>query len=273
MPETSPTSQNSKLDQNRYRVILTKEEARAIFSVKNNHCFESPNQASIRLARAYHVSSKSVRDIWNGRSWLGATFDLWREEDRPVRRAIGRPKGRKDDKPRVHGRIPPDRNDSKNRLGPSMHNIISNIDHSLDRLPSMKNLVPLQQCRFTEQMHTAPDESSALFLQPHKQDVWSMASSSDRTACVLPGFRSLMQGMGFDPTLSHPFGQHSLTSPAANPHLSIHFRTLSEPPMFGGTDGQDSLLAILSSHLLSAHNTLSVSAAPVGFSTESMSLT
>ena len=247
----------------RYRVILTKEAAREIFCQKNIHSNESPNQASIRLAVLYHVSSKSVRDIWNGRSWLGATYDLWREEERPLRRAVGRPKGRKDNKPRVRGRIPADNN--INRLSPFNDGAISDINHSMDRLPIMKNLVPLQQRRFTDDVHIAPDEASSMIWNHNNQDLWSMASGSDRTTCVLPRFGILMHDMGFEPTLSNPFGPHSaIASPSANPLYSIHCRTFPEPSMFGGASVQGSLPTLVSSHLPSARNPLAVSAAPVG---------
>ena len=62
--------------------------------------FYSLHSGSIILAKKYRVSSKAIRDIWNGRSWLEATFDLWDAQERPARKQLGRPKGRKDSKPR-----------------------------------------------------------------------------------------------------------------------------------------------------------------------------
>ena len=37
---------------------------------------------STRLARKYGVSSKAIRDIWNRKSWINATVQLWLDEDR-----------------------------------------------------------------------------------------------------------------------------------------------------------------------------------------------
>ena len=71
--------------------------------MKNKHGCASLHSASIRLATQYKVSSKAIRDIWKGRSWLDSTFDLWDSVDRPPRRTIGRPKGKKDSKPRSRG--------------------------------------------------------------------------------------------------------------------------------------------------------------------------
>ena len=81
--------------------ILNDLCAREIFKLKHMHGCASLHGASIPLARKYGVSSKAIRDIWNGRSWLHATSDLWEDGDRPQRRIIGRPKGRKDSTPRT----------------------------------------------------------------------------------------------------------------------------------------------------------------------------
>ena len=85
----------------RQRTVLTREQAREIFRLKFEHGSHSLHSASVQLARTYKVSSKAIRDIWKGRSWLDATFDLWSEKDRPERKIIGRPKGKKDTKQRV----------------------------------------------------------------------------------------------------------------------------------------------------------------------------
>jgi hypothetical protein len=97
------TLNHSRTDLPRSRVILTANQARDIFSYKsaNNDKLLSLHATSILLAHKYGVSSKAIRDIWNGRSWLDATFDLWDEKVRPARKIIGRPKGRRDSQPRV----------------------------------------------------------------------------------------------------------------------------------------------------------------------------
>jgi hypothetical protein len=107
----SATSESTPADQTvfsesaeiRPRIVLTNQQARDIFQLKSGHGFASLHSASIRLASKYGVSSKAIRDIWKGRSWLEATFDLWNVEDRPAKRIIGRPKGKKDSKPRLRG--------------------------------------------------------------------------------------------------------------------------------------------------------------------------
>jgi hypothetical protein len=82
------------------RNTLSPQQAAEIFQYKGKHDFASDHAASSHLARKYHVSSKAVRDIWSGRSWLKATFDLWDAGNRPIKRAVGRPAGKTDSKPR-----------------------------------------------------------------------------------------------------------------------------------------------------------------------------
>ena len=84
----------------RPRIVLTDAQAREIFQLQTDHGYPSLHAASIEFSRRYKVSPKAIRDIWNGRSWLEATSSLWNPADRPPKRTIGRPKGRKDSKPR-----------------------------------------------------------------------------------------------------------------------------------------------------------------------------
>ena len=84
----------------RPKSVLTADQARDIFGLKHSHESRSFYCASTILGRKYQVSSKAIRDIWKGRSWLNATYDLWDLVDRPLRRNIGRPKGKKDSRPR-----------------------------------------------------------------------------------------------------------------------------------------------------------------------------
>ena len=93
-----PTAKGNTLASS--RAVLCAEQAREIFSYKCDHGCASLHAASANLARRYRVSSKAIRDIWKGRSWLDATYELWNVVDRPARRMLGRPKGRKDSKPR-----------------------------------------------------------------------------------------------------------------------------------------------------------------------------
>ena len=88
------------------RIVLTRDQAREIFLAKHEafHKFNTLHGTSTVLSAKYDVSAKAIRDIWKGRSWLEATFDLWDVDKRPAKKAKGRPKGRKDSKPRERGR-------------------------------------------------------------------------------------------------------------------------------------------------------------------------
>jgi hypothetical protein len=97
--ERSTTMTNEKSI--RQRLVLSKQQAVEIFRLKSCHGFPTSHAASAHLAILYKVSSKSIRDIWNGRSWLNATFDMWDEGNRPNRRIVGRPKGKRDSRPRL----------------------------------------------------------------------------------------------------------------------------------------------------------------------------
>ena len=85
----------------RTRLVLNHKKAREIFQLKECNEFPSLHSGSVLLASKYHVSAKAIRDIWSGRSWLEATFDLWDVKDRPEKKILGRPKGKKDSKPRL----------------------------------------------------------------------------------------------------------------------------------------------------------------------------
>mmetsp|Transcript_28517 Transcript_28517/g.64676 ORF Transcript_28517/g.64676 Transcript_28517/m.64676 type:complete len:415 (-) Transcript_28517:83-1327(-) len=57
------------------------------------------------VGKRYGISSKTVRDIWDRRTWTQATKELWTpeellQEEQVVRRQPGRPSGSKDTKPR-----------------------------------------------------------------------------------------------------------------------------------------------------------------------------
>ena len=95
-PEPPPLSPKT----NQPRCVLTKMQAREIFGYKIGHGFESGRIASAYLSNKFKISPKAIRDIWTGRSWLETTYDLWVDGSRPARRVLGRPKGKKDSKPR-----------------------------------------------------------------------------------------------------------------------------------------------------------------------------
>ena len=124
----------------RPRNVLESHTAREIFHLKPTHNTASLHAASQRLASKYGVSSKAIRDIWKGRSWLDATYDLWNVEDRPARRIIGRPKGRKDSKPRMRG------NKTKPGLE-SPNGLVSPISITLPRINTIHQMLASLQCR------------------------------------------------------------------------------------------------------------------------------
>jgi hypothetical protein len=82
------------------RVVLSQHQAVEIFQMKHSHGYSSQHNASIKLSRNYKVSPKAIRDIWNGRSWLNVTSHLWKKEELPPRKFPGRPRGKKDSRPR-----------------------------------------------------------------------------------------------------------------------------------------------------------------------------
>jgi hypothetical protein len=63
----------------RSRAVLSKEQAIEIFRYKTNLGNHSMTATSIALANKYNVNSKTIRDIWSGRSWFEATFPQWQQ--------------------------------------------------------------------------------------------------------------------------------------------------------------------------------------------------
>ncbi|EKX34965.1 hypothetical protein GUITHDRAFT_118809 [Guillardia theta CCMP2712] len=75
-----------------------------IYSAKRS-MLENKSMESALVAAKYGISSKTVRDIWDRRTWADATIELWTEREREEyesqeRRNPGRPPGSKDTKPR-----------------------------------------------------------------------------------------------------------------------------------------------------------------------------
>lgn len=62
------------------RALLTRDQAVAVFLQKySNEQHSSTTEKSHAVAEDFGISSKTVRDIWCGRSWLEATYDLWQQ--------------------------------------------------------------------------------------------------------------------------------------------------------------------------------------------------
>jgi hypothetical protein len=57
--------------------VLTKDDARAIYQVKNNG--KGAHDAA-RLAEQYGITAKAIRDIWSHRTWVLATVTYWTHE-------------------------------------------------------------------------------------------------------------------------------------------------------------------------------------------------
>jgi hypothetical protein len=77
------------------RARLTEDEVIQIFKLR----LDSPRPASTKLATLYHVSEKTVRDIWKGRTWSRETWHLDTSRTLQVKQT-GRPKGCRDRQPR-----------------------------------------------------------------------------------------------------------------------------------------------------------------------------
>ena len=60
--------------------MLTEEAAVAIFVAKHTHT--TRDSLSNKLAHQYNITSKSVRDIWNLRTWGWATLPHWTSADK-----------------------------------------------------------------------------------------------------------------------------------------------------------------------------------------------
>jgi hypothetical protein len=75
---------STKQAKSRPRTILSRDQVIEIFehktSLKPSERLTGP---SIDLARKYHVSSKTIRDIWSGRSWHETTRNLGKQVPSP----------------------------------------------------------------------------------------------------------------------------------------------------------------------------------------------
>jgi hypothetical protein len=67
------------------RYTLDENQARAIYRLKflastSSSALDAQVGSSVLLAAQYGVSSKTVRDIWNRKTWINATAGLNQEE-------------------------------------------------------------------------------------------------------------------------------------------------------------------------------------------------
>jgi hypothetical protein len=71
-----------------------------IFRLSLTHAPHKERPTAVSVARAFHVSEKTVRDIWSGRTWHNETLPLDVNRIPRAARKTGRPPGRCDSKPR-----------------------------------------------------------------------------------------------------------------------------------------------------------------------------
>ena len=96
----------------RSRTVLSKSDVIEIFKLKHpkdTHGLERQTVSSEFVGKMFHVSPKTIRDIWCGRTWYRATYPLdpTREDFRErLSRQPGRPKGSKDSRPRSRKQEP-----------------------------------------------------------------------------------------------------------------------------------------------------------------------
>ena len=93
MAETNKTRVQTKP-----QAKLTAEEVIEIFSARENR---GKGRVSVHdLSHRFGVSTKAVRDIWNGRTWSRETNHLDSRRTPKDFKPIGRPKGSRDKLPR-----------------------------------------------------------------------------------------------------------------------------------------------------------------------------
>ena len=90
------------------RAVLSREQVINIFRLRNASCSATGSKrdgvGATVVARFFGVSSKTVRDIWVGRTWYRATQHLdpsRADAFERLQKRPGRPKGAKDRKPRT----------------------------------------------------------------------------------------------------------------------------------------------------------------------------
>ena len=93
------------------KFILTKPQVIQIYNLKAAvHCESetNPKLPAASIAKLFGVSPKTVRDIWNGRTWYRETLPLdpsrANAAERLARRS-GRPKGAKDKRQRARRQV------------------------------------------------------------------------------------------------------------------------------------------------------------------------
>ena len=102
----SDYDQGQMRDKRGIRAVLTNDQVLNIYMLKPSILPSPANQNRVGaagVARIFGVSSKTIRDIWIGRTWYRATQQLdpaRSDASERLQRRPGRPKGAKDRKPR-----------------------------------------------------------------------------------------------------------------------------------------------------------------------------
>jgi hypothetical protein len=108
------------------RAVLSHDQVVNIYKLRNASCSAAASKkrdgiGATSVARCFGVSSKTVRDIWVGRTWYRATQHLdplRTDATERLQKRLGRPKGAKDRKPRIGKFLVVDMAESKSQEVP-----------------------------------------------------------------------------------------------------------------------------------------------------------
>ena len=62
-------------------LVISRDDAIAIFRAKHTRASTRCDNLSTKLAAQYNISQRTVRDIWNLRTWTHATVPFWTTSD------------------------------------------------------------------------------------------------------------------------------------------------------------------------------------------------
>ena len=142
------------------RAVLTKEQAIDIFRLSISSFPKGSRPTATSVARAFGVSEKTIRDIWNGRTWCDETLPLDLSRQPKPRKKTGRPLGCKDSAPRRPREMSRRANES---LCKSTNDI--QLSNPLSQIPQLVSSADSDQqknstCVLTESTGLIPDKLS-----------------------------------------------------------------------------------------------------------------
>ena len=134
---------------------LTQDQAIDIFNMKSSAL------TAVKIAGSYGVSEKAVRDIWKGRTWSRETrhMDTTRTV---VLKKVGRPIGRRDQKPRKKRVVTAPNHSAFPTVLPASgtaHHIIFSM--SIENIVSSLHTDPAMTVSWLEQMNACRRESQS----------------------------------------------------------------------------------------------------------------